>query len=108
MVPIGPAQGGGGPGGAERQLGVSSFVLALAATPFVPDVAERKPGWLASMRPHLGVPRAARSLFTASVPSLIATWALSVLYLSLGPELALSLLHSDSRLAYSLSPLWHA
>jgi MFS family permease len=78
------------------------FMLALAAIPFVPDVAERKPGWLASMRPHIGVPRAARSLFAASVPSLIATWALSALYLSLGPELALSLLHSDSTLAGAL------
>ncbi len=78
------------------------FVLALAAMPFVPDVAERKPGWLASMRPHIGVPRAARSLFAASVPSLIATWALSALYLSLGPELAHSLLHSDSTLAGAL------
>ncbi len=78
------------------------FLLALAAMPFMPDVAERKPGWLASMRPHIGVPRAARSLFAASVPSLIATWALSALYLSLGPELALSLLHSDSTLAGAL------
>ena len=78
------------------------FVLALAAMPFLPDVAKRKPGWLSSMRPHLGVPRAARSLFAASVPSLIATWALSALYLSLGPELALSLLHSDSTLAGAL------
>ena len=78
------------------------FLLALAAMPFMPDVAERKPGWLASMRPHIGVPRAARSLFAASMPSLIATWALSALYLSLGPELALSLLHSDSTLAGGL------
>jgi len=54
------------------------------------------------MRPHIGVPRAARSLFAASMPSLIATWALSALYLSLGPSLALSLLHSDSTLAGAL------
>src|SRR6266566_9859708 len=78
------------------------FVLALASMPFLPDVTERRPGWLASIRPHIGVPRAARSLFAASMPSLIATWALSALYLSLGPELALSLLHSDSRLAGAL------
>ena len=78
------------------------FVLALASMPFLPDVTERRPGWLASMRPHIGVPRAARSLFAAFVPSLIATRALSALYLSLGPELALSLLHSDSTLAGAL------
>src|SRR5258708_33099040 len=75
------------------------FVLALASMPFLPDVTERRPGWLASMRPHIGVLRGARSLFAASMPSLIATWALSALYLSLGPSLALSLLQSDSTLA---------
>jgi len=35
----------------------------------------------------------------ASAPALIATWALGGLYLSLGPELSLSLLNSDSSLA---------
>jgi len=44
-------------------------------------------------------PTAARSLFAASAPSLIATWALGGLYLSLGPSPALSLLKSDSYLA---------
>ena len=51
------------------------------------------------MRPQIGVPPAARSLFAASAPALIATWALAGLYLSLGPSLALSLLKSDSYLA---------
>ncbi|TMD22697.1 MAG: hypothetical protein E6J04_21420 [Chloroflexi bacterium] len=51
------------------------------------------------MRPQIGVPPAARSLFAALAPALIATWALAGLYLSLGPSLALSLLKSDSYLA---------
>jgi predicted MFS family arabinose efflux permease len=38
----------------------------------------------------------------ASAPSLIATWALGGLYLSLGPSLAIDLLGSDSRLAGGL------
>ena len=75
------------------------FVLAFAAMPVIDDVAMRTPGWLQSMRPQIGVPPAARSLFAASAPSLIATWALGGLYLSLGPSLALSLLKSDSYLA---------
>src|ERR1700730_14086097 len=75
------------------------FVLAFAAMPVIADVAQRTPGWLQSMRPQIGVPPAARSLFAPSAPSLIATWALGGLYLSLGPELSLSLLKSDSRLA---------
>jgi len=75
------------------------YALAFAATPVIADVAKRTPGWLQSMRPQIGVPPEARSLFAASAPSLIATWALGGLYLSLGPSLALSLLKSDSYLA---------
>jgi MFS family permease len=74
-------------------------VYALAAMPVIPDVAQRTPGWLQSMRPQFGVPPAARSLFVASAPALIAMWALSWLYLSLEPSLALSLLNSNSYLA---------
>jgi hypothetical protein len=48
------------------------------------------------------VPPGARSLFAASAPSLVATWALGGLYLSLGPSLAISLLGSESHLAGGL------
>ena len=75
------------------------FALAFAAMPVIADVAQRTPGWLQSMRPQIGEPPAARSLFAASAPSLIATWALGGLYLSLGPELSLSLLNSHNSLA---------
>src|SRR5256884_6914274 len=75
------------------------FALALATMPLIADVAQRTPGWLQSMRPQIGVPPAARSLFAALAPALIATWALAGLYLSLRPSLALSLLKSDSYLA---------
>lgn len=78
------------------------YVLALVAMPFVPDLAERRPGWLRSMRPEIGVPPPARSLFAATVPSLIAIWALGGLYLSLGPSLAISMLRTDNHLAGSL------
>ena len=75
------------------------YVLALAVMLVIPDLVERTPGWLQSMRPQIGVPPAARSLFTASAPSLIATWTLGGLYLSLGPSLAISLLKTDSHIA---------
>ncbi len=61
------------------------FALAVATMPLITDVAQRTPGWLQSMRPQISVPPAARSLFAASAPALIATWALAGLYLSLGP-----------------------
>src|SRR5712691_8728141 len=75
------------------------FALAFVAMPVITDVAMRTPGWLQSMRPQIGVPPVPRCLFAASAPSLIATWALGGLYLSLGPSLALSLLKSDISLA---------
>lgn len=78
------------------------FALALGAMPVTPQLVERNPGWLRSMRPQIGVPAGARSLFAALVPSLIAIWALGGLYLSLGPSVAISLLKTDSRIAGGL------
>ena len=73
------------------------FGVALGAVSLMPDEVRRTPGWLASMRPRVAVPAAARPVFVALVPSLVATWALSGLYLSLGPSLAASLLRNDDR-----------
>lgn len=78
------------------------FGIALAATFAIPDPVERRAGWLQSMRPMIGIPANARALFAASTPTLIATWAVGGLYLSLGPSLATSLLQSDGRLAGGL------
>jgi MFS family permease len=78
------------------------YALAVPATLIMPDRVQRVPGWLQSMRPQIGVPSAARSLFAVMVPSLVAIWALAGLYLSLGPSLAIALLHSESRVAGGL------
>jgi predicted MFS family arabinose efflux permease len=75
------------------------FALALAMVVVVPDVAPRRSGWLMSLRPVLGVPPQARSVFIALAPSLVAVWALGGLYLSLGPSLAISLLRTESHVA---------
>jgi MFS family permease len=79
-----------------------AFLLALVALPLIEDVSERRPGALASMRPRIGVPPAARRLFAASAPALVATWALGGLYLSLGPSLAIDLLGTESHIAGGL------
>jgi MFS family permease len=78
------------------------YLVALAAMFLIRDTAGGTPGWLRSMRPKIGVPPPARSLFAASAPALVATWALGGLYLSLGPSLAVSLLRHDSRVAGGL------
>ncbi len=80
----------------------AAYAIMLAATFVIPDVVRRTPGWLRSLRPRVGVPSAARPVFVASVPSLIAMWALAGLYLSLGPSLAASLIPTENRVAGGL------
>ncbi len=81
---------------------VGIYLLALLAIFVIPDISPRRPGWLQSLTPRVGVPPVARPLFAASAPSLIAIWALAGLYLSLGPSLAVALLHTDSHIAGGL------
>jgi predicted MFS family arabinose efflux permease len=82
---------------------VGVFVLALAGVAAMPEPVQERTGWSrAELRPRVGVPHAARSTFVAIAPVLIATWALGGLYLSLGPSLAASLLHSTSHVTGGL------
>ena len=67
-------------------LGAS--VAAAAGILAIPEPGTRRAGVLASLRPRVGVPRPARGTFATAVPCLIAVWALSGLYQSLGPSLA--------------------
>lgn len=55
-------------------------------------------GGLASLRPHVRVPHETRGRFVAVVPTLVATWALTGIYLSLGPSIAAGILHVPSHL----------
>ena len=70
---------------------VGVYALGVLLVLIVPDVAQRSPGAMRSLRPQVGVPTVARSQFAVSTPSLIAMWALAALYLSLGPALLSSL-----------------
>jgi len=78
------------------------YAIGLICVLGVPDIVVRRPGWLGSLRPQVGVPPSARSMFAASAPSLIAIWAVAGLYLSLGPSLANALMQSDNRFAGGL------
>jgi MFS family permease len=75
------------------------FAVALLLMPLLPDMVSRAPGGLRSLIPRVGVPRAARSSFLASAPSLVAVWALGGLYLSLGPSLAVAMLKTPNSFA---------
>lgn len=74
-------------------LGIGCGVAIYLAVP--EPLAGRKPFAL-SVR--VRVPHEIRPAFLAALPCLIATWALSSLFLSLGPDLVLALDHSSNRL----------
>jgi MFS family permease len=93
-------------GPAPRQLVfwllVGAFLLAAAALAVIPETVPYSPGWLRVIRPRMGVPPAARATFLAVTPIVIAGWALTGFYLSLGPSLTASLTGADDRLVAGL------
>ncbi len=78
-------------------LGVS-LAAAVVAMLAMPETAPGRPGVLASLRPRVAVPRQARGTFAVALPCVIAVWALSGFYLSLGPSLAAQVLRSPNLL----------
>ncbi|QWS33668.1 MFS transporter [Curtobacterium aetherium] len=62
------------------------LVLMLVALVVVPEQVARRPGALRSLRPTVSVPRSSRRLFRSVAGSLIASWALGGLFLSLVPS----------------------
>jgi MFS family permease len=78
------------------------YVIGALAILVIPDPVERRPGWLASLRPSILVPPTARAPFVAGAPAIVGAFALSGLYLSLGPSLGISLLGTVNRAAGGL------
>lgn len=62
------------------------LVLMLVALVVVPEQVTRRPGALRSLRPTIAVPRSSRRLFRGVAGSLVASWALGGLFLSLVPS----------------------
>jgi MFS family permease len=63
------------------------FALQAVGVILMTETAARKPGALASLRPRLIVPVAARRPLFVTAPALVAIWALPGFYGSLGPAL---------------------
>jgi MFS family permease len=79
-----------------------AYAIGALALLAVPDPVDRRPGWLQSLRPSIRVPQSARPTFVAGAPAIVGAFALSGLYLSLGPSLAIALLGTDNRAAGGL------
>jgi MFS family permease len=62
-------------------------VLMIVLLWLMPESSDRKPGALASLRPHVGVPPQSRSILVRLTPANIAAWSLGGLYLSLIPTI---------------------
>ena len=74
------------------------YLVAIVTLVIVPGGDRRRPGWRESMRPSIGVPPAVRPTFVAATPAIVGMWALSGLYLALGPSLALETLQTTNSL----------
>lgn len=77
---------------------VGCFVVCGAGVLAMPEPGSRRPGALASLRPRAGLPRETRRTFLVALPCLVSLWALGGFYMSLGPSLAATLLHSENLL----------
>lgn len=78
------------------------FVLSVAAVAVLPETVTSGDGWRRAFVPRLGVPPAARSTFLAILPCLVAVWALSGLFLSLGGSLTAGVLGVHSHVVGGL------
>ncbi len=66
---------------------IAAFALLLVATVALPETVRPVPGAVAALRPRVAVPRPARRAFVAAVPTMVSTWALGGLMLSVGGSL---------------------
>jgi MFS family permease len=63
---------------------LADVAVLILITAVLPETVRRVPGALASLRPQVAVPGPARRAFAAAAPSMVATWALGGLVLSIG------------------------
>src|SRR5262245_18302621 len=74
------------------------FLAQAAGVLLMPETTPGQKGALASLRPEIGLPRAARGPMLVASPVLFAVWALGGLFLALGPGLARLTVHNGSNL----------
>ena len=85
------------------QLAALTLAAILVIT-IVPETVQVRSGARPQLQLSVQIPPTARRTFAALTPGLIATWGLAGLYLSLGPSLAIVLLHSSSHIVGGLVP----
>ena len=79
------------------------FLLQLVGVVFMPETVTRRAGAVASLKPQLRLPLAARRPMLLAVPMLVAVWALAGFYGSLVPALMRKVFDLDASLASGLA-----
>lgn len=79
-----------------------AFVVAILAATAMPETVRRSGPWAHSLRPSVAVPAPLRVAFVATIPTLMASWSLGGLILSLGPSLTAGVLGNTSHVAGGL------
>jgi MFS family permease len=74
------------------------FAAQFIGVLLMPETTPGQPGALASLRPEIGLPAAARRPMLVAAPVLFAAWALGGFYLALGPAVVHLMVHSGSSL----------
>ena len=74
------------------------MLLAGLVLSRMPETSARRPGAAASLTPKLGVPTHLRGGFLSVLPTIVASWAIGGLYLSLGPSVAASVFDLSNHL----------
>jgi len=78
------------------------FVIAILVAMAMPETVSRRGPWAHSLKPSVAVPGHLRVAFVATIPCLMASWALGGLVLSLGPSLTAGVLGNTSHVAGGL------
>jgi hypothetical protein len=77
---------------------LAAFVIGGVLVLAIRETGQRRPGIVASLKPVVEVPAAARSSFIKAIPALVGLWALAGFYLSLGPGLLTKIVDSSNLL----------
>jgi MFS family permease len=72
------------------------FVALALATLVLPETMAHVPGAMAALRPEIAVPTRARPAFAGAVPTMVSTWALGGLVLSVGGSLLATVFGQDN------------
>jgi MFS family permease len=82
---------------------LTALFLALAlATTVLPETVRRTPGVRAALRPRVAVPTSARRAFAHAVPTMVSTWMLGGLMLSVGGSLLAGVFGQDNHAVVGL------